>query len=114
MIRNELSEQQRQIVWRYIEVWRRFRQLPGDTRSFARLEDDLAQGDGMLLCGILVEPHAATVITADVKDPMFFAGIFKNEDSAVPDMTPDEVQQARRYILHGTGTVPRERRGVAR
>ena len=68
----------------------------------------------MLLCGILIEPEAAAVITADVKDPKFFAAIFENDDSAVPDMTPDELKQARRYVIHGEGTVPRERRAAAR
>jgi hypothetical protein len=114
MNRDKLSDEQQKIVWRYVEVWRRFRRLPEDTRSFAKLEDDLAQGSGMMLCGILIEPEAATVITADVKDPKFFASIFENDDSAVPDMTPEELQQARLYILHGEGMVPRERRVVAR
>jgi len=35
------------------------------------LDDDMAQGFGMLLCGILVAPQPSTVITADVKDPEF-------------------------------------------
>ena len=114
MNRNELREEQQNVVWRYVEVWRRFRRLPEGYRNFAQLEDDLAQGSGMLLCGILIEPEAAAVITADVKDPKFFAAIFENDDSAVPDMTPDELKQARRYVIHGEGTVPRERRAVAR
>ena len=114
MNRNELGEEQQKVVWRYVEVWRRFRRLPEDYRNFAQLEDDLAQGSGRLLCGILIEPEAATVITADVKDPKFFAALFENDDSAAPDMTPDELKQARRYVIHGEGTVPRERRVVAR
>ena len=81
MNRNELGEEQQKVVWRYVEVWRRFRRLPEDYRNFAQLEDDLAQGSGMLLCGILIEPEAATVITADVKDPKFFAALFENDDS---------------------------------
>ena len=114
MKRNELSEEQQNVVWRYVEVWRRFRRLPEEHRHFVQLEDDLAQGSGMLLCGILIEPEAAAVITADVKDPKFFAAILENDDSAMPDMTPDELKQARRYVIYGEGTVPRERRAVAR
>ena len=57
---------------------------------------------------LALEPEAAAVIIADVKDPKFFAAMFENDDSAVPDMTPDELKQARRYVLHGEGTVPRE------
>ena len=114
MNRNALSDKQQKIVWRYVEVWRRFRRLPEEHRSFAKLEDDLAQGSGMLLCGILIEPEAATVITADVKDPRFFAAIFESDDSAAPDMMPDELKQARRYVIQGEGTVPRERRAVVR
>jgi hypothetical protein len=64
--------------------------------------------------GQLVRRTAATVITGDVKDPKFFAALFENDDSAAPDMTPDELKQARRYVIHGEGTVPRERRDVAR
>jgi hypothetical protein len=105
MNRDKLSEEQQNVVWRYLKVWRRFRRLPEEHRSFVKLEDDLAQGSGMLLCGILIDLEAAAVITADVKDPKFFAAMFENADSAVPDMTPDELKQARRYVIHGEGTV---------
>ena len=88
--------------------------VAGRYRNFAQLEDDLAQRSRMLLCGILIEPQASPVITADAKDPKFFAAIFENDDNAAPDMTPDELKQARRYVIHGEGTVPRERRVVAR
>ena len=114
MNRDELSDEQKKVVWRYVEVWRRFRRLPEGARNFAKLEDDLGQGYGMLLCGILIEPEAGTVIIADVKDPEFFSAIFKNDDSAVPEMTADDLRQARRYVIHGEGTVPRERRAGVR
>jgi hypothetical protein len=70
------------------------------------LEDDLNKGSGMLLCGLFVEAHASSVITADVKDPQFYAAIFSGDDAAAPDMTAQELQQARRYILQGEGTPP--------
>jgi hypothetical protein len=106
MSENALSDERKRVVWRYVELWRRFRRLPGGYRSFSKLEDDLAQGCGMLLCGLLVEAQASHVITADVKDPKFFAAIFHDDDSAVPDITAQELQQARRYIIDGEGTAP--------
>src|SRR5438874_13729555 len=104
MKRNELSEEQQNVVWRYVEVWRRFRRLPEEHRHFVQLEDDLAQGSGMLLCGILIEPEAAAVITADVKDPKFFAAIFENDDSTMPYITPDGLRTSPSYGIHGSGT----------
>src|SRR5438309_10333312 len=106
MDQNELTGEQNNLVWRYVEVWRRFRQLSDGYRSFANLEDDLAQGSGMFLCGLLVEAHSGTVIIPDVKDPEFYAAIFGHDDNAVSDMTTEELQQARGYIIHGEGAVP--------
>ena len=106
MKRNDLTTEQKKLVWRYVEVWRRFRRLPDGYRSFASLEDDLAQGPGMFLCGLLVDAQASTVIIADVKDPQFHAAVFGNDNRAVPDMTADELRQARRYIVSGEGTAP--------
>lgn len=103
---DDLTEAQKKLVWRYVELWRRFRRLPDGYRSFAKLEDDLAQGSGMFLCGLLVDAQSATVITADVKDPKFHAAIFGNDDSAGTDMTPEELHQARRYVIHCEGTAP--------
>ena len=103
---NELTNAQKKLVWRYVEVWRRFGRLPDGHRSFAKLEEDLEQGSGMLLCGLLVEAQINTVITADVKDPKFHAAIFANDNNAVPDMTPEELEQARGYIIEGEGQAP--------
>jgi hypothetical protein len=75
-------------------------------RRFAELEDDLAQGSGMFLCGLLVEAHSSGVISADVKDPEFHNAIFGNDDSSISDMTGQELQQARRYIIQGEGEAP--------
>jgi hypothetical protein len=41
-----------------------------------------------------------------VKDPKFHTAIFGNDDHALTDMTPEELQEARRYIIHGEGTAP--------
>jgi hypothetical protein len=106
MKRNDLTTEQKKLVWRYVEVWRRFRRLPDGYRSFATLEDDLARGPGMFLCGLLVDAEASTVIFADVKDPKFHAAIFGNDNGAVLDMTADELQRVRRYIVSGEGTPP--------
>jgi len=105
MSRNGLTEEQKALICRYVEVWRRFRGLPdGSSRNFEKLQDDLAQGSGMFLCGLLVQAQSRTLITADVKDPKFHAAIFGNDDSAVSDITPDELQHARRYIIDGEGS----------
>jgi hypothetical protein len=101
-----LLEEQKCIIRRYLEVWRRFRRLPDRQSGFVGLEDDVNKGAGMLLCGLLVEARAASVITADVKDPKFYTAIFGNDDSAAPDMTAEELHQARRYIIQGEGTAP--------
>jgi hypothetical protein len=103
---NDLTEEQKKLVGRYVELWRRFRQESNGDRCFAKLEDDLAEGSGMFLCGLLVQAEASTVITADVQDPNFHTAIFGNDDSAVTDMTPDELQEARRYIVQGEGEAP--------
>lgn len=57
----------------------------------------------MFVCGLLVEPHSSSVITADVKDLNFHAAIFGNDDNAMPDMTLRELQNARRYLIHAEG-----------
>jgi hypothetical protein len=102
----ELTEEQKNLVRRYLEVWRRFRRLPDRQCGFVSLEDDMNNGAGMLICGLLVEAQASSVITADVKDPKFYAAIFENDGGAAPDMTTEELHQARRYIIQGEGTAP--------
>jgi hypothetical protein len=36
----------------------------------------------------------------------FYAAIFGNDDDAIPDMTPDELSQARPYIIRSEGEMP--------
>ena len=73
----------------------------------ARLEDDLAKRYDVLVDGIAVDSRPGSpVITADAKDRNFHAAIFGNDDDAMPDMTTDELEQARRYIIHGEGAIP--------
>ena len=107
MDQTELTEEQKSVVRRYLEVWRLFRRLPDRQSGFVDLEDDMKKRSGMLICGLLVEARASMVITADVKDPRFYTAIFAGEDAAVPDMTPEELQQARQYIIQGEGTASR-------
>ena len=99
-------EEQKCIIRRYLKVWRRFRRLPDRQNAFVELEDDMNKGSGMLLCGLLVEAQASRVITADVKDSRFYAAIFGNDDRATPDMTAEELHQARQYIVYGKGSSP--------
>ena len=111
-----LSEEQKDVVRRYVTAWRRWR--PG-IRAFARLEDDFAKRYDVLVDGITVDNRPGRpVITADDRDGKFHAAIFLNDDGAVGDMTADELEQTRRYIIRGEGTVPirkwRERKLDAR
>jgi hypothetical protein len=99
-----LSEQQKGVVRRYVETWRRWR--PG-IRAFARLEEDLDKRYEILVDGIAVDDRPdGPVISADGKDSRFHAAIFRNDDAAVPEMTADELKQARRYIIEGRGNLP--------
>ena len=106
MDQRELTEERKDVVRRYLEVWRHFRRLPDRQSGFVDLEDDMNKGAGMLLCGLLVESSATMVIAADVKDPKFYTAIFGNEDGAAPDLTTEELHQARTYIIQGEGTAP--------
>jgi hypothetical protein len=99
-----LSEEQKGVVRRYVETWRRWR--PG-IRAFARLEEDLDKRCDVLVDGIAVDNRPGhPVITDDGKDSRFHAAIFGNDDAALPDVTADELAQVRRYILRGEGTLP--------
>ena len=106
MDRTQFTDEQKSVIRRYVEVWRRCRRLPDRQSGYVDLEDDMNKGSGMLLCGLLVEAEASSVITADVKDPTFYAAIFGGDDSAASDMTSEELHQARCYIIHGEGTAP--------
>jgi hypothetical protein len=99
-----LSEAQMDVVRRYVGTWRRWR--PG-IRGFATLEHDMVQRYEVLVDGITVDNRLGRpVITADIKDNKFYAAIFHKDDDAVPDMTADELAQARQYIIHGEGAAP--------
>lgn len=99
-----LTESQKGVVRRYVEVWRRWR--PG-IRSFAELERDIENGSKVLVDGIAVDDRAELpVIAADGMDHKFYAAIFDDDDNAVDDMTSEELDQLRRYILFGNGIVP--------
>ena len=85
-----LSEEQKDVIRRYVTAWRRWR--PG-IRGFARLEDDLAKRYEILVDGIAVDSRPGRpVIKADAKDRNFCAAIFSNDDEAMPDMTADELE----------------------
>ena len=99
-----LNDEQQDVVRRYVAVWRRWRQ---GIRGFADLEDHMEQRHEVLVDGIAVDNRPGRpVIAGDAKDSKFHAAIFGNDDGAIPDMTADELAQARRYILHGLGGVP--------
>jgi hypothetical protein len=99
-----LTEQQKDVVRRYVVAWRRWQ--PG-IRGFASLEDDMAKCYDVLVDGITVDNRPGRpVISADAKDENFYAAIFGNDDDAIPDMTPDDLEQARLYIIRGAGEMP--------
>lgn len=99
-----LTDSQKNVVRRYVEVWRRWR--PG-IRGFAELERDLENGSEMLVDGIRVDNRPGfPAIAADARDQRFHAAMFNDDDDALDDMTGEELEQVRRYILNGSGIVP--------
>ena len=99
-----LTDSQKNVVRRYIEVWRRWR--PG-IRGFAEIEKDMENGSEILVDGIRLDnTPGLSIIAADARDQRFHAAIFDNDDDAVDDMTSQELEQVRRYILDGSGAVP--------
>jgi hypothetical protein len=99
-----LTEQEKDVVRRYVAAWRRCQ--PG-IRGFASLEEDMANCYDVLVDGIAVDNRLGRpVIIADAKDENFYAAIFGNDDDAIPDMTADELEQAREYIIRGEGVMP--------
>ena len=99
-----LTEQQKDVVRRYVAAWRRCQ--PG-IRGFASLEDDMEKCCDVLVDGIAVDNRPGrAVISADARDENFYAAIFGNDDDAIPDMTPDDLEQARLYIIRGEGEMP--------
>ena len=99
-----LTEQEKDVVRRYVAAWRRCQ--PG-IRGFTSLEEDMAKCCDVLVDGIAVDNRPGRpVISADAKDENFYAAIFGNDDDAIPDMTADELEQARQYIIRGEGVMP--------
>lgn len=99
-----LTDTQKEVVRRYVEVWRRWR--PG-IRGFAELERDLENGSEILVDGIRVDNRPGfPVIAADARDQRFHTALFDDDDDALDDITGEELEQVRRYILNGSGIVP--------
>ena len=98
-----LTQEQKRVVRRYAITWQLWRK--GD-RDFASLEYDMAAGYEVLADGIAVDRKARHGITADAGDPEYYAAIFGSDDAAVPDLTAEELQQLRHYIIRRKGGVP--------
>jgi hypothetical protein len=99
-----LTESQKGVVRRYVEAWRRWR--PG-IRGFAELEMDLENGSKVLADGITVDDRSELpVIAADARDHRFYAAIFDDDDDAIDDITSEELDQLRQYIVFGNGAMP--------
>ena len=99
-----LNDTQKAVVRRYVQLWRRWR--PG-IRGFGDLENHMECRFPVLADGIAVDDKpGCPVIVADMKDEKFYDAIFRDDDDAVPDLTADELAQARQYIIHGEGGMP--------
>jgi hypothetical protein len=99
-----LTESQKGVVRRYVEAWRRWR--PG-IRGFAELEMDLENGSKVLADGITVDDRSELpVIAADARDHRFYAAIFDDDDDAIDDITSEELDQLRQYIVFGNRAMP--------
>ena len=99
-----LTESQKGVVRRYVEAWRRWR--PG-IRGFAELEMDMENGSKVLADGITVDDRSELpVIAADARDHRFYAAIFDYDDDAIDDITSEELDQLRQYIVFGNGVIP--------
>ena len=99
-----LTDSQKNVIRRYVEVWRRWR--PG-IRGFAEFERDLENGSEMLVDGIRVDNRPGfPAIAADTRDQRFYAAMFADDDDAIDDMMGEELEKVRRYILNGSGVVP--------
>ena len=104
MAQMALTESQKGVVRRYVEVWRRWR--PG-IRGFAELERDMENGSRVLVDGLTVDDRSELpVIAADAKDQRFHAAIFNDDDDAVDEMTNAELDQLRQYVLYAHGVMP--------
>jgi hypothetical protein len=99
-----LTDSQKNVVRRYVEVWRRWR--PG-IRAFAELERDMENGSKVLVDGITIDERSELpVIAADARDHRFYAAVFNDHDDAIDDVTSEELDQLRRYVLYGSGVMP--------
>ena len=99
-----LTESRKGVVRRYVEAWRRWR--PG-IRGFAELEMDMENGSKVLADGITVDDRSELpVIVADARDHRFYAAIFDYDDDAIDDITSEELDQLRQYIVFGNGVIP--------
>ena len=96
----ELKQDEKDLVWRYVHcaaLWRRKRH-----RTFAGLESDLRAGYEVVVDGIAVgEQSGEPIILSDAKDPEFFAAIFKNDNSAIPEVRALDLERLRGYIISG-------------
>ena len=104
----QLTQQQKDTVWRYAHcaaLWRRMGH--SRNRSFASLESDMAAGYEIIADGIAIDGRPGyPVVIGDAKDPEFFAAIFRNDNSAIPEMRAVDLEQLRRHIIEGEGELP--------
>ena len=108
MLLAQLTQEQKDTVWRYAHCAALRRRMGHSrNRSFANLESDMTAGHEILADGIAVDGRPGyPVVIGDSKDPEFFAAIFRNDNSAIPEMRAVDLEQLRRHIIEGEGELP--------
>jgi hypothetical protein len=67
----------------------------------------VSAGYDILADGIAIdETSDHPVIIGDAQDPEFFAAIFRDNNSAIPNMRAADLERLRRFIIHGEGELP--------
>lgn len=101
----KLTQEQKNTVQRYADcaaLWGRNRD-----RNFTSLEYDLAAGYEIVADGLLIDARPEyPVILGDGNDPEFFAAIFKDDNTAIPNMRAIDLEQLRRFVVDGEGELP--------
>ena len=101
----ELKQGQKEMVWRYAHCASLWRRKQG--RNFASLESDMRAGYEIVADEIAVgEQEGCPIILSDAKDPAFYAAIFNDNNTAVPEMRALDLERLRRFIIAGEGELP--------
>jgi hypothetical protein len=98
-----MDEEQRRVVYRYLIA--RVGLRKADLPPLSDLEYQMKHGFDRLTGGVVVNRNATQPITADDKDPAFYAAVVNGHAEAI-DITPLDLQQTRNFVLHNKGSLP--------